>query len=100
MPQRWSAYYRRIHEAVNYRLPTFDLFDAFSDNPYFRIWRQIQTMFPDAKYILTVRDEDRWIASCVKFYRNRRIRPMRVWMFGPHANPSRDEASTRQSAAQ
>ena len=23
MPQRWSAYYRRIHEAVNYRLPTF-----------------------------------------------------------------------------
>jgi hypothetical protein len=29
----------------------------------------------------------------VRFYRNRRIRPMRVWMFGPHADPSRSEAS-------
>jgi hypothetical protein len=80
-------------DAGDYRLPTFDLFDAFSDNPYFRIWRQIHTMFPDAKYILTVRDEDRWIESCVKFYRNRRLRPMRVWMFGPHANPARNAAS-------
>ena len=64
------------------------MFDAFSDNPYFRIWRQLYDMFPDAKYILTVRDEERWIESCVKFYRHRRIRPMRVWMFGPHANPA------------
>lgn len=75
-------------DAGNYRLPTFEMFDAFSDNPYFRIWRQIYEQFPDARYILTVRDETRWIESCVKFYRHRRIRPMRVWMFGPHANPA------------
>jgi len=75
-------------DAGDYRLPTFEMFDAFSDNPYFRIWRQLYGMFPDAKFILTVRDEDRWIESCVKFYRHRRIRPMRVWMFGPHANPA------------
>jgi hypothetical protein len=80
-------------DAGDYRLPTFEMFDAFTDNPYFSIWRQIYAMYPDAKYILSVRDEDRWIASCVKFYRNRRIRPMRVWMFGPHANPSKDEES-------
>jgi len=29
----------------------------------------------------------------VRFYRNRRIRPMRVWMFGPHANPANGAAS-------
>ena len=75
-------------DAGDYRLPTFDMFDAFSDNPYFGIWRQVYDLFPDAKYILTVRDEDRWIESCVRFYRHRRIRPMRVWMFGPHANPA------------
>jgi hypothetical protein len=75
-------------DAGDYRLPTFELFEAFSDNPYFRIWRQIYDLYPDAKYILTVRDETRWIESCVKFYRHRRIRPMRVWMFGPHANPA------------
>lgn len=80
-------------DAGDCRLPTFALFDAFTDNPYFRIWRQIHDLYPDAKYILTVRDEDRWIDSCVNFYRNRRLRPMRVWMFGPHANPARDAAS-------
>ena len=80
-------------DAGNFRLPTFELFDAFTDNPYFTIWRQIHAMFPDAKYILTVRDEGPWIASCVKFYRNRRIRPMRVWMFGRHADPSRGPES-------
>jgi hypothetical protein len=83
---------RRI-DAGDLRLPTFDRFDAFTDNPYFAIWRRIYDLYPDARYILTVRDEAPWIASCVKFYRNRRIRPMRLWMFGPHADPSHDDAS-------
>ena len=69
-------------EAGNYRLPTFDLFDAFTDNPYFHLWREMYRQFPDAKYILTVRDETSWIESCARFYRNRRVRPMRVLLFG------------------
>ncbi|MFO1407695.1 MAG: sulfotransferase [Steroidobacteraceae bacterium] len=83
---------RRI-DAGDWRLPTFERFDAFTDNPYFAIWRRIVDLYPDAKYILTVRDEGPWIESCVKFYRNRRLRPMRLWMFGSHADPSRDAAS-------
>ncbi len=80
-------------DAGDFRLPTFEMFDAFTDNPYFRIWREIHAMYPDARYILTVRDDEPWIASCTGFYRNRRIRPMRAWMFGSHADPSRDEQS-------
>ena len=80
----------------DYQLPTFDLFDAFTDNPYFHLWREIYAQFPDAKYLLTVRDEARWIDSCANFYRHRRIRPMRVWMFGKHANPG-DGAASRQA---
>jgi hypothetical protein len=83
---------RRI-DAGDFRLPTFEMFDAFTDNPYFRIWREIHSLYPDARYILTVRDESAWIRSCVSFYRGRRIRPMRVWMFGRNADPSRDEQS-------
>jgi hypothetical protein len=89
-----AALIRQI-DAGDYRLPTFEMFDAFTDNPYFRIWREIYAQFPDSKYVLTYRDESAWIASCVTFYRNRRIRPMRVWMFGEHANPARDAASRR-----
>ena len=82
-----STLLRQI-EAGDFSLPTFELFDAFTDNPYFHLWREMYARFPDARYILTVRDEKPWIDSCVRFYRNRRIRPMRLWMFGKYANPS------------
>jgi Sulfotransferase domain len=80
-------------DARDFRLPTFEMFDAFTDNPYFRIWREIYAMYPEARYILTTREEPEWISSCVKFFRDRRIRPMRLWMFGAHADPSKDDES-------
>jgi hypothetical protein len=79
--------------AGDYRLPTLDLFDAFTDNPYFHLWREMYAQFPDARYILSVREEQQWLDSCVKFYRNRRVRPMRLWMFGKHADPSQNSQS-------
>lgn len=83
---------RRI-EAGDYDLPTFWCYDAFLDNPYFTIWRQLAVKFPEAKFILTERDEDDWLASCIRYYHGRRVRPMREWMFGPHADPSAGEAA-------
>lgn len=77
----------------NYYLPTFDLYDAFTDNPYFSIWKEIVQMFPEAKYILTIRDEKKWIKSCVQYYQGRRVRTMREWMFGQHADPSKNKES-------
>lgn len=74
-------------EAGKFDLPTFDIFDAFTDNPYFRIWREIDER-RTGKFILTLRDEEAWVESCVKFYAGRRVRPMRQWMFGEHADPS------------
>jgi Sulfotransferase domain len=85
-----------LMDAGNYCLPTLDQFDAFTDAPYLWIWREIYAQFPDAKYILTVRDEDRWINSCVRFYHGRRVRPMMIWKFGRYADPSRDQASREQ----
>lgn len=76
-------------------LPTFRQFDAFSDNPYFTIWREIYNLYPQSKFILTIRDETSWINSCVKFYEGRRVRPMRQWMFGEHADPSKDDDSRK-----
>ena len=80
-------------DAGDYKLHTFEKFDAFTDAPYLWIWREIYQQFPEARYILTVRDEEPWLASCVRFYRGRRIRPMMIWQFGKHADPSHDEAS-------
>lgn len=75
-------------EAGNYQLPTLDLFDAFLDNPYFTIWQQLASSCPDARFVLTVRDEQQWLDSCLRYYKGRRIRPMRSWLFGEHADPA------------
>jgi len=83
----------RAIDAGNFLLPTFELFEAFVDNPYFSIWRQLDVMFPEAKFILTVRDEESWINSCVLYYQARQIRPMRAWLFGEYADPSANQAS-------
>jgi hypothetical protein len=77
----------------DYNLPTFDLYDAFTDNPYFSIWDEIIKIYPDAKYILTVRDDEKWIKSCVNYYQGRRVRPMREWMFGENSDLSKNNES-------
>jgi hypothetical protein len=78
----------KMIERGDYNLPTFKLFDAFLDNPYAAIWRNLDEMFPSAKFILTLRDADSWIESCVRYYGGRRVRPMRLWIFGENANPT------------
>ncbi len=78
----------KLIEAGNFQLPTLALFDAFLDNPYFSIWKQLADQFPDARFILTVRDEQEWLDSCLRYYKGRNVRPMRAWMFAEHADPS------------
>lgn len=79
-------------QSGNYELPTFDLFDAFTDHPYFWIWREIDAR-RSGRFILTLRDEEPWIESCVKYYAGRRVRPMREWAFAEHADPSSSAAA-------
>lgn len=75
-------------ERGDFNLPTLEIYDAFTDNPYFTIWRPLAERFPDARFILTLRNENEWISSCIRYYRGRRIRPMRAWTFGDAADPS------------
>jgi Sulfotransferase domain len=83
----------KLIDSGKFQLPTFGLFDAFVDNPYFSIWLKLVDIFPDAKFILTLRDDTAWIESCINYYAGRRVRPMRAWMFGTHADP----ASSREA---
>ena len=85
----------RLINSGNYQLPTFGLFDAFVDNPYFSIWLKLVDIFPDARFIITLRDEAAWIESCVTYYAGRRVRPMRAWMFGKDADPASSHEARR-----
>lgn len=58
-------------------------FDAFQDNPWPIIYRWCHENYPDAKFILTVRDPERWYQSQGNFGEN--VTPMRKWIYGKNA---------------
>jgi hypothetical protein len=41
----------------------FERHDAFADTPIARIYPQLDSRYPDARFILTLRDPDAWLAS-------------------------------------
>ena len=41
-------------------------FDAFQDNPWPMLYKELDRKFPGSKFILTLRPSDEWIRSVVK----------------------------------
>ena len=67
-------------------------YDAFQDNPWPLVYRQMDALHPGAKFILTLRDEDRWYESNLKHFRGKNS-PMRALIYGPEAaHPRGNEA--------
>lgn len=70
--------------AENYVALAQDLskkYDSFQDNPWPLVYREMDEMWPDAKFILTTRDPDRWIKSQVSHF-GARSTPMRELIYG------------------
>ncbi len=62
----------------------FDLvskFDAFQDNPWPILYKELDHKFPGSKFILTVRPPDDWLRSMVNHF-NEEETPMREWIYG------------------
>ena len=66
--------YKSVFKVVN-------SYDAFQDNPWPLIYKTMDKKFPDSKFILTVRDEDKWIKSIVN-YLGVESTDMRKWIYG------------------
>lgn len=56
-------------------------YDAFQDNPWPIIYREMDKKYPNSKFILTVRNSNSWIQSQVKHF-GRLETPMRKWIYG------------------
>ncbi len=68
----------------NVLLMAYDLaeqFDAFQDNPWPIIYREVDAKFPGSKFILTLRNSESWISSQVRHF-GRKETPMRKWIYG------------------
>lgn len=65
-------------------------YDAFQDNPWPIIYKDLDENFPGSKFILTLRDTDSWIKSQVRHFGSDET-PMRKWIYGagsPKGNES------------
>lgn len=56
-------------------------FDAFQDNPWPLVYREMDNLYPNAKFTLTVRDPDEWILSMCKHF-GEQVTPMRQLIYG------------------
>jgi len=71
----------KVHEMA-YDL--VDSFDAFQDNPWPILYKELDQRFPGSKFILTRRPAEAWIRSMVKDFALTET-PMRRWIYGEHA---------------
>lgn len=56
-------------------------FDAFQDNPWPVIYRELDQKYPGSKFIHTIRPSDSWIKSQVRDFALTET-PMRQWIYG------------------
>lgn len=58
-----------------------DQYDAFEDNPWPLLYEILDHQYPGSKFILTFRDEKKWIKSIVNYF-GKESTPMREWIYG------------------
>ncbi len=73
---------RIAERALPMALDIASRFDAFNDNPWSVLYRELDGAFPGSRFILTLRPPDSWIASVVRHFGGERT-PMREWIYGP-----------------
>ena len=74
--------------------PLANKWDALEDNPIPLIYRELDHLFPDSKFILSTRDTEKWYTS-VSYHIGTLRSPMHEWLFGRGKSiPSQDRSHT------
>jgi hypothetical protein len=58
-----------------------DGYNAFQDNPWPLLYAEFDTRYPNSKFILTIRDEEKWIKSVVNHFGDKHS-DMREYIYG------------------
>lgn len=59
----------KTDNSLAFKVPDSKSFDALTDIPVARFYKELDQQFPGSKFILTVRDEAAWLESCRKFFK-------------------------------
>jgi len=55
--------------------------DAVQDNPWPLVYRELDEAYPESRFVLTVRDTDKWLMSLVRHFGGKTT-AMRTWIYG------------------
>jgi len=58
-----------------------DKYEAYQDNPWPLLYKELDRRYPKSKFILTIRDESKWIKSAVNHFGSSHT-DMRKWIYG------------------
>ena len=72
---------QKVHSLARKKV---EKYDAFEDNPWPVLYRELDEWFPGSKFILTRRPAEAWIRSQVKDFASTET-PMRRWIYGEDA---------------
>jgi hypothetical protein len=86
-PARLKDKWKRIEDMTLERLhsiavPQIDRYDAFVNLPWPLFYQDLAQTCPDAKFILTVRDTEKWLSSARKHFVGRFERPFDRFAYG------------------
>ncbi|PLX22582.1 MAG: hypothetical protein C0599_06025 [Salinivirgaceae bacterium] len=56
-------------------------YDAYQDNPWPLLYKEFDKLYPNSKFILTLRDSEKWIKSLVNHFGENHTE-MRKWIYG------------------
>ncbi len=56
-------------------------YDAFQDNPWPILYKKLDSEFPGSKFILTVREDEKWLNSVLNHFKSTHS-DMRKWIYG------------------
>lgn len=72
---------RAAQEILDFAFAQAEQYEAFRDNPWPIVYREMDRKFFDSKFILTVRPAANWINSVVRHF-GAETTPMREWIYG------------------
>lgn len=81
---------------VNILRPVFDAYDAFDDVPLPALYRELDRIYPDARFIAVYRDPFEWVRSVRQHCRGRLLHPyerVQYWRYLPDRPASLDDIS-------
>jgi len=77
---------------MNPTLEVANTYNAFQDNPWPILFKEMYSEFPNSKFILTIREQNKWISSVVNSFGGKST-AMREWIYGEnHGDPKENEA--------